>query len=194
MMDKSLSPMVIEIEDPEEVTIETEDFALTISEEEPEEDFDSNLAEYMDERELQFLASEVIRDIEEDETSRKEWIKTYVDGLNLLGLKYEERTEPWPGACGVFYPILSEAAVRFQSESIMEQFPAAGPVKTQIVGKITPEKTSAADRVQEDMNWRLTEQMPEYRPEHEKLLWSFCLLYTSPSPRDLSTSRMPSSA
>jgi hypothetical protein len=175
MMDKSLSPMVIEIEDPEEVTIETEDFALTISEEEPEEDFDSNLAEYMDERELQFLASEIIRDIEEDETSRKEWIKTYVDGLNLLGLKYEERTEPWPGACGVFYPILSEAAVRFQSESIMEQFPAAGPVKTQIVGKVTPEKTSAADRVQEDMNWRLTEQMPEYRPEHEKLLWSLAL-------------------
>jgi hypothetical protein len=167
--------MVIEIEDPEEVTIETEDFALTISEEEPEEDFDSNLAEYMDERELQFLASEIIRDIEEDETSRKEWIKTYVDGLNLLGLKYEERTEPWPGACGVFYPILSEAAVRFQSESIMEQFPAAGPVKTQIVGKVTPEKTSAADRVQEDMNWRLTEQMPEYRPEHEKLLWSLAL-------------------
>ena len=125
MMDKSLSPMVIEIEDPEEVTIETEEFALTIGKEEPEEDFDSNLAEYMDERELQFLASEIIRDIEEDETSRKEWIKTYVDGLNLLGLKYEERTEPWPGACGVFYPILSEAAVRFQSESIMEQFPAA---------------------------------------------------------------------
>lgn len=175
MMDKSLSPMVIEIEDPEEVTIETEDFALTIGKEEPEEDFDSNLAEYMDERELQFLASEIIRDIEEDETSRKEWIKTYVDGLNLLGLKYEERTEPWPGACGVFYPILSEAAVRFQSESIMEQFPAAGPVKTQIVGKVTPEKTSAADRVQEDMNWRLTEQMPEYRPEHEKLLWSLAL-------------------
>ena len=175
MMDKSLSPMVIEIEDPEEVTIETEDFALTISEEEPEEDFDSNLAEYMDERELQHIASDLIRDIEEDETSRKEWIKTYVDGLNLLGLKYEERTEPWPGACGVFYPILSEAAVRFQSESIMEQFPAAGPVKTQIVGKVTPEKTSAADRVQEDMNWRLTEQMPEYRPEHEKLLWSLAL-------------------
>lgn len=175
MMDKSLSPMVIEIEDPEEVTIETEDFSLTISEEEPEEDFDSNLAEYMDERELQHIASDLIRDIEEDETSRKEWIKTYVDGLNLLGLKYEERTEPWPGACGVFYPILSEAAVRFQSESIMEQFPAAGPVKTQIVGKVTPEKTSAADRVQEDMNWRLTEQMPEYRPEHEKLLWSLAL-------------------
>lgn len=173
MMDKALSPVVIEIEDPEEVTIETEDFALTIGKEEPEEAFDDNLAEYMDERELQHIASDLIRDIEEDETSRKEWIKTYVDGLNLLGLKYEERTEPWPGACGVFYPILSEAAVRFQSESIMEQFPAAGPVKTQIVGKITPEKTSAADRVQEDMNWRLTEQMPEYRPEHESCcgLW-----------------------
>jgi len=175
MMDKALSPMVIEIEDPEEISIDTDEFSLTISSSEPEEEFDSNLAEFMDERELQHLASDLIRDIEEDESARKEWIKTYVDGLNLLGLKYEERTEPWPGACGVFYPILSEAAVRFQSESIMEQFPAAGPVKTQIVGKVTPEKTSAADRVQEDMNWRLTEQMPEYRPEHEKLLWSLAL-------------------
>jgi hypothetical protein len=175
MMDKALSPVVIEIDDPEEVSIETDEFSLTIGSEEPSEDFDSNLAEFMDERELQHIASDIISDIEEDESARKEWIKTYVDGLNLLGLKYEERTEPWPGACGVFYPILSEAAVRFQSESIMEQFPAAGPVKTQIVGKITPEKTSAADRVQEDMNWRLTEQMPEYRPEHEKLLWSLAL-------------------
>jgi len=183
MMDKSLyqaptgimDGISIEIEDPESVTIESEDFALTIEKNEETEDFDSNLAEFMDERALQSIASDLIKDIDEDESARKEWIRSYVDGLSLLGLKYEERTEPWPGACGVFYPILSEAAVRFQSESIMEQFPSAGPVKTQIVGKVTAEKTSAADRVAEDMNWRLTEQMPEYRPEHEKLLWSLAL-------------------
>ena len=183
MMDKALyqppagimESISIEIEDPESVTIESEDFALTIEKDEDTEDFDSNLAEFMDDRELQSIASDLTRDIDEDESARKEWIRAYVDGLSLLGLKYEERTEPWPGACGVFYPILSEAAVRFQSESIMEQFPSAGPVKTQIVGKITAEKTSAADRVAEDMNWRLTEQMPEYRPEHEKLLWSLPL-------------------
>ena len=183
MMDKSLyqaptgimDGISIEIEDPESVTIESEGFALTIEKDEETEDFDSNLAEFMDERALQSIASDLIKDIDEDESARKEWIRSYVDGLSLLGLKYEERTEPWPGACGVFYPILSEAAVRFQSESIMEQFPSAGPVKTQIVGKVTAEKTSAADRVAEDMNWRLTEQMPEYRPEHEKLLWSLAL-------------------
>ena len=106
---------------------------------------------------------------------RKEWIQTYVDGLKLLGLKYEERTEPWNGACGVFHPMLTESVVRFQSEGIMETFPAAGPVKTQIIGKDTPEKEEAATRVREDMNYQLTEVMHEYRPEHEKMLWSLPL-------------------
>jgi hypothetical protein len=103
---------------------------------------------------------------------RKDWIQTYVDGLKLLGLKYEDRTEPWQGACGVFHPMLTESVVRFQSEGIMETFPAAGPVKTQILGEDTPAKEEAATRVREDMNYQLTEVMLEYRPEHEKLLWN----------------------
>lgn len=139
------------------------------------ESHDANLAEHMSEKDLQNIASDLLEDFETDQSSRKEWVDTYVDGLKLLGMKYEDRTEPWPGACGVFYPLLSEAAVRFQAESIMETFPASGPVKTQIVGKATKEKEDAAERVKNDMNWRLTEQMPEYRPEHEKMLWSLAL-------------------
>jgi len=139
------------------------------------ESHDANLAEHMSEKDLQNIASDLLEDFENDQSSRKEWVDTYVDGLKLLGMKYEDRTEPWPGACGVFYPLLSEAAVRFQAESIMETFPASGPVKTQIVGKATKEKEDAAERVKDDMNWRLTEQMPEYRPEHEKMLWSLAL-------------------
>ena len=139
------------------------------------ESHDANLAEHISEKDLQNIASDLLEDFENDQSSRKEWVDAYVDGLKLLGMKYEDRTEPWPGACGVFYPLLSEAAVRFQAESIMETFPASGPVKTQIVGKATKEKEDAAERVKDDMNWRLTEQMPEYRPEHEKMLWSLAL-------------------
>jgi len=166
----------IEIEDPESVSIATDGIEITLEPERDQpEDHDANLAEFVDDRELASIASDLIEDFETDQSSRKEWVDTYVDGLKLLGMKYEERTEPWPGACGVFYPLLSEAAVRFQAESIMETFPASGPVKTQIVGKLTKEKEEAAERVKEDMNWRLTEQMPEYRPEHEKMLWSLAL-------------------
>ena len=166
----------IEIEDPESVSIATDGIEITLEPERDQpKDHDANLAEFVDDRELASIASDLIEDFETDQSSRKEWVDTYVDGLKLLGMKYEERTEPWPGACGVFYPLLSEAAVRFQAESIMETFPASGPVKTQIVGKLTKEKEEAAERVKEDMNWRLTEQMPEYRPEHEKMLWSLAL-------------------
>lgn len=166
----------IEIEDPESVEISAGGLDI-ILEPEPEtpDDHDANLAEYIDDRELATIASDLIDDFENDQSSRKEWVDTYVDGLKLLGMKYEDRTEPWPGACGVFYPLLSEAAVRFQAESIMETFPASGPVKTQIIGRMTKEKEEAAERVKDDMNWRLTEQMPEYRPEHEKMLWSLSL-------------------
>ena len=166
----------IEIEDPESVAISAGGLEI-ILEPEPEtpDDHDANLAEYIDDRELATIASDLIDDFENDQSSRKEWVDTYVDGLKLLGMKYEDRTEPWPGACGVFYPLLSEAAVRFQAESIMETFPASGPVKTQIIGRMTKEKEEAAERVKDDMNWRLTEQMPEYRPEHEKMLWSLSL-------------------
>jgi len=134
--------------------------------------FEENLAEEMDDDELLKVADDVLENIRIDLDSRKEWEKTYADGIRLLGLKLEERTEPWDGACGVYHPILSEAVVKFQSETILATFPASGPVKTQIIGKMNREKQDAASRVQEDMNYQLTEKMPEYRSEHEKLLWS----------------------
>jgi hypothetical protein len=117
----------------------------------------------------------LIGEFEEDTSSRKDWMQTYVDGLELLGMKIEDRTEPWPGACGVHHPLLSEALVKFQAETIMETFPAKGPVKTQIIGKETPEKKEAAQRVQDDMNYQLTDVMVEYRPEHERMLWGLGL-------------------
>jgi hypothetical protein len=110
------------------------------------------------------LGGDLVADFEKDVNDRKEWMETYVEGMKLLGLKYEDRTEPWEGACGVFHPMLTESVVRFQSEAIMETFPASGPVKTQILGAITPEKEDAAERVRDDMNYELTEGMPEYRP------------------------------
>jgi hypothetical protein len=163
----------IEIEDPESVTIGLDgEPILTIEEDEDTEDFNENLAEEMDGGELESLASDLVSDIDNDISSRKDWETMYKDGITLLGLKFEERTEPWDGACGVFHPMITEAVVRFQSETIMETFPAAGPVKTKIVGRDTPEKKEAATRVQEDMNFQLTEKMTEYRSEHEKLLWN----------------------
>lgn len=166
------TPIEIEIENPEEVTIGIDGLEIVIEpEEETADDFDANLADYISESALAAMAGDLIGDFESDIASRKDWIQTYVDGLELLGLKIEERTEPWEGACGVYHPLLSEAVVKFQSETIMETFPAAGPVKTQIIGKETPEKKDAADRVQADMNYQLTDVMQEYRPEHERLLW-----------------------
>lgn len=168
--------MEIIIEDPESVEIDVDGLEIEIEKEKPsDEDFDANLAEYMDENELSLLASELIDAVEDDLASRKDWVQTYVDGLDLLGMKLEERTEPWAGACGVTHPLLSEAIVKFQSETIMETFPAAGPVKTKIIGKETPEKKEASERVKDDMNFRLTEEMPEFRPEHERMLWGLGL-------------------
>ena len=138
----------------------------------PPPEFKSNLAEYIDESELSRIAEELVEDFESDLSSRAEWEKTYKDGLKLLGLTLEERTEPWSGACGVFHPLLAEAVVRFQAESITETFPAAGPVKTKIIGKTTKDKEDAAVRVRDDMNYQLTEVMTEYRKEHERLLWN----------------------
>ena len=134
--------------------------------------FDENLAEKIDEGTLQTISDDILQMIRDDLTSRKDWERTYKDGLELLGLKIDERTEPWDGACGVYHPILSESVVKFQSETILETFPASGPVKTKIIGKITREKEEAASRVQDDMNYELTEVMAEYRNEHERLLWS----------------------
>jgi hypothetical protein len=186
--DRSLDPMdmgamtsepalEIEIEDPESVRINAGGVEIELEPEaETAEDFDANLAAYMDEGDLQSLASELIALVDADINSRKDWTEMFVKGLQVLGTKYEERTEPWSGACGVFSPLLTEAAVRFQSEMITETFPAAGPVKTQIIGEETPDNKKAAERVMDDMNWRLTDQMIEYRPEHEKLLWNLGLI------------------
>jgi hypothetical protein len=169
-----MEPIEIEIENPDAVNIEMGDIEIQLRPEPKgsEEDFDANLADYVDEKVMQSLGEDLVEDFSKDIGDRRDWAETYVNGLKLLGLKYEERTEPWQGACGVFHPMLTESVVRFQSEAIMETFPAQGPVKTRIVGKDTPQKDDAAARVRDDMNYQLTEVMTEYRPEHEKLLWN----------------------
>jgi len=170
------SQIEIEIENPDSVTIGVDGLEIEIvPDEESEDDFDANLAEYLGEDVLQSIASELSGDFEDDIDSRKDWMQTYVDGLELLGMKIEERSEPWEGACGVYHPMLSEALVKFQSETMMATFPSAGPVKTQIIGKETPAKKESAKRVQEDMNYQLTDVMKEYRPEHERMLWGLGL-------------------
>jgi hypothetical protein len=191
MMDKSLyaaplgldeteEPGVIEIEieDPEGVKIGIDGLEIDLM---PEEDsdapeFDDNLAEFIDDSELGKIGSDIMALVESDISGRKDWTEMYVKGLEVLGMKYEERTEPWTGACGVFSTLLTEAAVRFQSETIIETFPAQGPVKTQIIGAIDQLKEEAASRVKDDMNYRLTEEMPEYRPEHERMLFNLGLI------------------
>jgi hypothetical protein len=166
----------IEIEDPESVKIGIGDLEIELGKEDSDdEDFDDNLAEYMSQGELTEIAGDLLGDFEEDISARKDWIQTYVDGLELLGMKIEERTDPWEGACGVYHPLLSEALVKFQAETIMESFPAAGPVKTLIIGKETVEKKEAATRVQDDMNYELTDVMQEFRPEHERMIWGLGL-------------------
>ena len=165
----------IEIEDPEEVNIKIGGLELEIDPDEMDDGFNDNLAEEMDDDLLQNLASDLIEDYEGDLSARRDWLDTYVDGLDLLGLKLEDRSEPWEGACNVFHPLLTETLVKFQAETMTETFPAAGPVKTQIIGKETEEKIDAAQRVQDDMNYQLTEKMVEYRPEHERMLWGLGL-------------------
>jgi hypothetical protein len=175
MMDQEPA-LEIEIEDPEEVTIRAGDMEIEIDPDDMDDDeFNENLADVLDEGQLTQLAGDLIGEFDEDISSRKDWMQTYVDGLELLGMKVEDRTEPWPGACGVYHPLLSEALVKFQAETMMETFPAQGPVRTEIVGKETPEKRDAAQRVQDDMNYQLTDVMVEYRPEHERMLWGLGL-------------------
>jgi len=168
------APLEIEIVDPEEVNIGIDGMQISLrpGEEDGGEDFGANLAEDMDEGALNSMAGDLAADIDNDKASRKDWEKAYVEGLKLLGLQFEERTEPWNGASGVFHPMITEAVVRFQAETITETFPAQGPVKTKIIGKDTPEVKEAATRVEDDMNFQLTEKMVEFRPEHERMLWS----------------------
>ena len=158
-----------------EIEIEGPDDGLEVEVDVEEEGFDDNLVEYIDDKVLATIAGDLLGDFEDDISARKDWIQTYVDGLELLGMKIEERAEPWEGACGVYHPLLSEALVKFQAETIMDTFPAAGPVKTQIIGKETAEKKAAAVRVQDDMNYQLTDVMKEFRPEHERMLWGLGL-------------------
>ena len=166
----------IEVENPESMTIGIDGLEIDLSPQKPtSDDFDANLAEFMEEGDLQSLASDLVALVDADINSRKEWSETFVKGLEVLGLRYEERTEPWNGACGVFSTVLTEAAIRFQSECIAETFPAAGPVKTVIIGEVTQKTTEAADRVRDDMNYQLTEVMQEYRPEHERALFNLGL-------------------
>ena len=163
----------IEVVDPEAVSVSIGgEEILSIEEGEEEDDFYKNLAEDIEESMLQSMGNDLSEDITSDLNSRKDWEDTYKEGITLLGLKYEERTEPWNGACGVFHPMITEAVVRFQSETIMETFPAQGPVKAKIIGKDTREKEEAAHRVKEDMNYELTEVMTEFRTEHERMLWN----------------------
>jgi hypothetical protein len=161
--------MEIEIETPEMMAL-----AIEVAPEEAVE-FDANLAEEMNEGTLQKVSSDLLELVDADITSRKDWVEMYVKGLEVLGMKYEERTEPWTGACGVYSTVLTEAAIRFQSETIIETFPAAGPVKTEIIGVVDKQKEDAAERVRDDMNYQLTEVMQEYRPEHERMLYSLGL-------------------
>mgnify|MGYP005989033851 FL=1 len=169
----------IAIENPDSVSIETEDGGMLIDfdpqEDKPESEFGDNLAEIIDENDLERIGSELIAAFQNDKDSRRDWEETYTKGLDQLGLKIEERTQPWNGACGVFHPMLSEAVIKFQSQAISEIFPASGPVKTKIVGKITEEKAKQAERVQDYMNYLLTYEMSEYRTETEKLLFSLPL-------------------
>jgi hypothetical protein len=175
------APIEIEIVNPEGVAIGIDGVEIDLmpEEEKKAEEFDSNLAEFMSEGDLQKIAGDVMEMIESDLNSRKDWVDTYVKGLDVLGLRYDEVTEPWDGACGVFSTLLTEAAIRFQSESIMETFPAAGPVKTSIIGQWNPEIEESGKRVQADMNYQLTDKMPEYRSEHERALWGVALAGSS---------------
>ena len=172
-----ISELEIEIVDPESVTLSDGSMEITIipGGESEAMEFGGNLAEIMDEGELAELSEELTISIEADVDSRKDWTETYVKGLDVLGFKYEERTEPWEGACGVNSTVLAEAAIRFQAETMSETFPAAGPVKTKVLGSETKEKEEAAARVKADMNYELTENMVEYRPEHERMLYSLGL-------------------
>ena len=183
MLDEGGMPemdLEIEIVNPESVTLDDGSMEITLIPDMMADlleagEFGDNLAEFMEEDDLRGLGSELIEEIENDINSRRDWVKNYVEGLKIIGMEYEERTEPWDGACGVHSPILAEAAIRFQAETMSETFPAAGPVKTKILGDETPEKQEAAERVRGDMNYQLTEKMVEYRSEHERMLYTLGL-------------------
>jgi hypothetical protein len=171
----------VEVINPEAISIDTGDggviidFEGGISDKIMGGDHDENLAELIDEATLQSMASELVEDFDSDRESRRDWARAYVKGLDLLGMKIEDRSQPWQGASGVFHPVLTEAVVRFQAQAMGELFPASGPCRTKIMGKMTPEKLDQADRIQTEMNYLLTEEMTEYRDETEQMLFKLPL-------------------
>ena len=173
--------LTVEIVNPDSISMETEDggviidFEGSLAEDLMGPDHDSNLAEFIEESELESMASELVSDFESDRESRSDWARAYVKGLDLLGMKIEDRQQPWAGASGVFHPVLTESVVRFQAQAMGELFPASGPVRSKIMGKMTPEKADQADRVQNEMNYLLTEEMTEYRDELEQMLFKLPL-------------------
>jgi len=177
-IDNEAPDLEISIVDPEMVTLDDGSVEITII---PDADigdvmsFDANIADYLDDSQLSSMADDLVGLVDADIGSRKDWADTFVKGLDVLGFKYEERTDPWEGACGVYSTVLAEAAIRFQAETMSETFPAAGPVKVKIIGAEDKDKEEAANRVKADMNYELTERMVEYRPEHERLLYSLGL-------------------
>jgi hypothetical protein len=180
IQDQDESALEVEVVNPEAVSIETEDGGVLIDfgdslESELSEDHNANLADFIDEKDLTSICLDLVSSYRADKESRSDWERSYVKGLDLLGLKNEDRTQPWDGACGVFHPLLTESVIKFQSQSIQEIFPARGPVKTAIVGKIDEKKTKQAERVQNYLNYLLTEKMTEYRSETEKMLFSLPL-------------------
>jgi len=177
MEEMEVPDMEIEIVDPESVTLSDGSMEITIipGNEVDFSEFGANLAELMEDDDLETLSSDLVGQVNTDIEGRKDWADTFVKGLDVLGFKYEERTDPWDGACGVNSTVLAEAAIRFQAETMSETMPAAGPVKTKVLGQETQEKTEAAERVKADMNYELTENMVEYRPEHERMLYSLGL-------------------
>ena len=173
--------LTVEIVNPDAVSMETEDggmiidFTGEITDDLVGPDHDANLAEFIEEADLQSMASELISDFNADRESRSDWARAYVKGLDLLGMKIEERQQPWAGASGVFHPVLTESVVRFQAQAMGELFPASGPARTKIMGKLTPEKMDQAERVQNELNYLLTEEMTEYRDEMEQMLFKLPL-------------------
>ena len=173
--------LTVEIVNPDSISMETDDggviidFEGSLAENLMGPDHDSNLAEFIEESELESMASDLVSDFESDRESRSDWARAYVKGLDLLGMKIEDRQQPWAGASGVFHPVLTESVVRFQAQAMGELFPAGGPVRSKIMGKMTPEKADQANRVQNEMNYLLTEEMTEYRDELEQMLFKLPL-------------------
>lgn len=175
----------IEIIESESMSFEDEDGGMTIVLESGTEDsmtapdHQSNLAEFIDESDLEELGADIVSYYEADKQSRADWFKSYTKGLDLLGLKTEERDQPWPGACGVFHPLLTESVIRFQAQAITEIFPSSGPVRTQVIGAMSSDKAEQATRVENEMNYLTTEVMTEYRDEFEQMLFKLPLAGSS---------------